>query len=133
MIGYSERTVVCVGPVVDGGNQIGTASDHVVTNEGIATFPLFPRNTQIHKIIVKVATAPNAGSVASHMIFRKGTSALATATIGTLTAGQTVKVDAVDSLVNRFSETDVFDVDIVGTATASSTIDRGNYEVYVEV
>lgn len=91
-------------------------------------FPTFVRRTAIKTVNVMVLTAPI--STVTLVNFLNGTSIFATATIGTLTAGQLVTV--VPTSNNTFADLTGPTGTITGSATGTTGTGAGGYSIWFD-
>lgn len=108
-----------------------TASAQVVTNTAVANLPKVIRRTEITGGNAIIVTAPNAGAATTVLALLNGTSTFATATIGTLTAGQVASfsITAANAVLAAGTQPTL---SVVSTSTASQTVTQGNYDLYWE-
>lgn len=92
-------------------------------------FPTFVRRSAVRNVVVTVLTAAGA-SQAGFINFMNGTSTFATATIGTLTAGQVAI--AVGNANSTFADLTAATGTIIGTATSAGT-NAGGFAVWFDV
>ncbi len=109
-------------PIV--GLATGTATSGTSTANAsaltVAVFPVFIRRTKVANVQVVVVTAPSANYTGEVLNFLNGTNTFAVATIGTLTAGQSV------TAVGNTNGTFAAGGQITGTSVGTATITAGS-------
>ena len=94
------------------------------------SFPTFIRRSAIKNVFVSIVTAPVAAVTGELINFTNGTNTFATATIGTLTAGQTVSVAATAN--NTFADAGQPAGTVIGTLTSTAT-GAGLFNIWFDV
>lgn len=110
-----------------------TGTGTAVTSGGVLTagfFPVFIRRTAIRNVQIQILTAPVGGVTAGLITFYNGTNAIGTATVGTLTAGQSIAL-AVSGANSTFTDASGPTGTFTGTVTSAGT-GAGGYAIWFD-
>jgi|SRR5579859_1585821 len=125
----SRYTVPCVGLTTASLTGTGTA---VATGGALTAtaFPVFVRRSAVRNVTIVVVTAPVAAVTGELINFTNGTNTFATATIGTLTAGQVVSVAG--NANSTFADLGQPAGTVIGTLTSTAT-GAGLFNIWFDV